>query len=78
MARSRKPWPISSSATANNSPLTGLRCIELSWVWSGPMAAQILGDLGAEVIKVESFNRFDLYRTRGRKPCAEKWMKNRT
>ena len=57
--------PISSSTMANNSPLTGLRCIELSWVWSGPMAAQILGDLGAEVIKVESFNRFDLYRTRG-------------
>ena len=57
--------PHSSSKTDNNSPLTGLRCIELSWVWSGPMAAQILGDLGAEVIKVESFNRFDLYRTRG-------------
>ncbi len=53
------------SGEKKNSPLNGLRCIELSWVWSGPMAAQILGDLGAEIIKVESLNRFDLYRTRG-------------
>ena len=53
------------SGGKKNSPLNGLRCIELSWVWSGPMAAQILGDLGAEIIKVESLNRFDLYRTRG-------------
>ena len=47
------------------SPLAGLRCIELCWVWSGPMVGQILADLGAEVIKVESHTRFDLYRTRG-------------
>jgi crotonobetainyl-CoA:carnitine CoA-transferase CaiB-like acyl-CoA transferase len=39
--------------------------MELAWVWSGPMVSQILGDLGAEVIKVEAANRFDLYRTRG-------------
>ena len=47
------------------APLSGLRCLELCWVWSGPMVAQILGDLGAEVIKVEAPKRFDLYRTRG-------------
>ncbi len=46
-------------------PLEGLLCIELCWVWSGPMVGQILADLGAEVIKVESPDRFDLYRTRG-------------
>ena len=47
------------------APLSGLRCLELCWVWSGPMVGQILADLGAEVIKVEAPNRFDLYRTRG-------------
>jgi crotonobetainyl-CoA:carnitine CoA-transferase CaiB-like acyl-CoA transferase len=50
---------------AVEAPLAGLRCIELCWVWSGPMVGQILADLGAEVIKVESPGRFDLYRTRG-------------
>ena len=58
------------------APLAGLRCLELAWVWSGPMVGQILADLGAEVIKVEAPSRFDLYRTRGlehlRKKMPEK------
>jgi crotonobetainyl-CoA:carnitine CoA-transferase CaiB-like acyl-CoA transferase len=48
-----------------DTPLAGLRCIELCWVWSGPMVGQILADLGAEIVKVEAPKRFDLYRTRG-------------
>ena len=55
-----------------DTPLSGLRCLELCWVWSGPMVAQILADLGAEVIKVEAPNRFDLYRTRGLEPLRGK------
>ncbi|GAF43609.1 CoA transferase [Rhodococcus wratislaviensis] len=46
-------------------PLSGLRCIEMCWVWSGPQLGQYLADLGAEVIKVEWYDRYDLYRTRG-------------
>jgi len=34
-------------------PLAGTRVIELATTWAGPMCACILGDLGAEVIKVE-------------------------
>ena len=45
--------------------LKGVRVIELCWVWSGPLVGQLLSDLGAEVIKVEWYKRFDLYRTRG-------------
>jgi crotonobetainyl-CoA:carnitine CoA-transferase CaiB-like acyl-CoA transferase len=37
--------------------LAGLRVIELSEVWAGPMAGSLLGDLGADVIKVESYPR---------------------
>jgi crotonobetainyl-CoA:carnitine CoA-transferase CaiB-like acyl-CoA transferase len=37
-----------------NSPLAGLRVIELARILAGPFACQTLADLGAEVIKVES------------------------
>ncbi|ASR36267.1 hypothetical protein BAY61_16055 [Prauserella marina] len=38
-------------------PLTGIRVIDLTVVWSGPGATVLLGDLGAEVIRVEGNDR---------------------
>ncbi|HEU4961934.1 MAG TPA: CaiB/BaiF CoA-transferase family protein [Sphingomonas sp.] len=36
------------------APLTGLKVVELARILAGPWAGQVLADLGAEVVKVES------------------------
>lgn len=45
--------------------LQGLRVLDLSRVLAGPWSAQILGDLGAEVIKVEQPGKGDDTRSWG-------------
>ncbi|MBH1938205.1 CoA transferase [Streptomyces sp. AV19] len=39
--------------TANDGPLTGLRVVELAGIGPGPFAAMLLGDLGADVVRVD-------------------------
>lgn len=45
--------------------LEGLRIIDLTWVLAGPFATRILADMGAEVIKVETYHKVDGMRMMG-------------
>ena len=50
-----------------NKPLEDIRIVELSHVISGPFCGMLLGDLGAEMIKVENPDCGDYSRTAGAK-----------
>ena len=42
--------------------LEGIKLLDFSQLLQGPFASQMLGDLGADVIKVERYGKGDIYR----------------
>jgi crotonobetainyl-CoA:carnitine CoA-transferase CaiB-like acyl-CoA transferase len=59
-------------AAAASRPLEGIRVVDLTQAWIGPFSTLLLADLGAEVIKVESHKRPDVWRQASPNPVAIK------
>jgi succinyl-CoA---D-citramalate CoA-transferase len=63
---------MSAASSFQNGPLSDLRVIELGTLLAGPFCGQLLGDLGAEVIKVEAPAQGDPMREWGREKAHGK------
>lgn len=75
----RVDWPArpeqgAGPADAGTLPLSDIRITDFTAFWAGPVAAQFLGTLGADVIKLEGVRRPDGMRfAGGRPPSWDQW-----
>ncbi len=69
------PRPTAANAAERDAlPLADVRVADFTAFWAGPVATQLLGALGADVIKVEGVRRPDGMRfSAGRPPTWDQW-----
>jgi crotonobetainyl-CoA:carnitine CoA-transferase CaiB-like acyl-CoA transferase len=60
-----EPHTVSRGSAGSGLPMAGLKVLDLTCWWAGPAATALFGDLGAEVLHVESVQRID-----GMRPAA--------
>lgn len=54
--------PAGRGETANERPMDGVRIMDLSMAWAGPLATRLLAALGAQVVKIEGPQHMDRWR----------------
>ncbi|MCY3733976.1 MAG: CoA transferase, partial [Chloroflexi bacterium] len=53
---------MTDSEPNTRPPLDGVRVVDFTWIVAGPTCTRLLGDLGAEVIRVENEQTLDSIR----------------
>jgi crotonobetainyl-CoA:carnitine CoA-transferase CaiB-like acyl-CoA transferase len=69
LAWTARPTPRDPVARTE-APLHGVRVVDLTQAWIGPYATMMMGDLGAEIVKIEYHKRPDVWRRHVPNPPA--------